>query len=176
MKPIKQKKCKVCKRLFTPFSSTSSVCDFECALIHSKQVKDKVLRQDIKELKERLKTNSDYVRELQVIFNKYIRLRDKDKGCVSCGKPLKGKYDAGHYYSTGSYPELRFNEWNVWGQCVYCNQHCHGNLIEYRERLNSLGFSDLLITLDKLKGVPRKYTIPELKELKEFYKQKIKNL
>jgi hypothetical protein len=69
---------------------------------------------------------SDHVKELQVIVNKYVRLRDKDKGCISCGTPLLGKYDAGHYYSAGGNPELRFNTDNIHGQCVYCNQHRHG--------------------------------------------------
>ncbi len=65
----------------------------------------------------------------QVVFNKYIRLRDKDKPCVSCDKPLGSKYDAGHYFSSGGHKAVTFDENNVHGQCVTCNQHKHGNLL-----------------------------------------------
>ena len=127
-----------------------------------------------KERKEALKTNSDYVRELQVVFNTFIRLRDKDKLCISCPNGLKGKYDAGHYHSVGSYPELRFNEDNVSGQCVHCNQHKRGNLIEYSINLPLRIGKKRFNRLTELKNIPRKYTIQELKGLKELYKLKIK--
>ena len=66
-------------------------------------------------------------------FNKYIRLRDAGKSCVSCDSPTFS--DAGHYYSAGHYPPLRYNENNVHGQCKQCNYFKHGNLIEYRKRI-----------------------------------------
>ncbi len=67
-------------------------------------------------------------------FNRYIRNRDSNETyfvCISCGKtkPIK-QMNAGHYY-----PALRFDENNVHGQCVQCNFHKHGDLIEYRKRL-----------------------------------------
>ena len=138
--------------------------------------KAKQWNKEKKERKEALKTNSDYVRELQVVFNKFIRLRDKDEGCISCDKPLNTKYDAGHFYSTGSYPELRFNEDNVFGQCVHCNQHKHGALIEYGERLHTRIGLVKILRLKELINIPKKYTIDELKGLKVMYKLKIKQL
>jgi hypothetical protein len=126
--------------------------------------------------REKLKTNSDHVRELQVIFNKFIRTRDKDKGCISCSKPLNTKFDAGHLFSTGSYPELRFNELNVNGQCVHCNQHKRGNILEYLDGFEKRFGPGVLIGLKALKNIPRKYTIPELIELKKLYKEKTKEI
>lgn len=68
------------------------------------------------------------IKKAQIAFNAYIRNRDKDKGCISCG----GDVDhAGHYFSAGQYSALRFDETNVHGQCVGCNTYKHGNLIEY---------------------------------------------
>ncbi len=172
----KQRKCKICKEKFDVKSNHHWYCDFECAMKGLEKEKQKKWKKEKKEIKEKLKTNSDYVRELQVVFNKFIRTRDKDKTCISCNNNLIGKYDAGHYYSTGSYPELRFNENNVFGQCVHCNQHKRGNIHEYRVRLG-IRISLLEVKeLESLKGIPRKYTIPELIELKAFYKLKTKKL
>jgi hypothetical protein len=68
----------------------------------------------------------------QKIFNTYIRLRDKDKGCISCG----GKVEhAGHFYPQGAYSALRFHEINVNGQDELCNCGKYGNLEEYEKGL-----------------------------------------
>ena len=66
-------------------------------------------------------------------FNSFIRNRDKGKGCVSCDSLTFS--DAGHFYSSGHYPILRYDENNVHGQCKRCNYFLHGNLDEYRKRL-----------------------------------------
>lgn len=79
-------------------------------------------------------------------FNKWIRNRDKENGCISCGGEI---HDAGHYYSAGHYNQLRFNEDNVNGQCKKCNLFLRGNLILYtvnlekkigKERIDKLHF------------------------------------
>lgn len=68
----------------------------------------------------------------QIVFNRWIRLRDKDKGCISCGAEVT---EAGHYFSQGHHSALRFNEINTNGQCTRCNKFMHGNLINYRKGL-----------------------------------------
>ena len=170
-------RCKVCKDKFEPKYFLQKVClEPSCILEWSNKVKDKEWKAEKKQLKDKLKTYSDHVKELQVIFNRFIRFRDKDKGCISCGTPLVSKYDAGHYYSCGGNPELRFHEDNCFGQCVYCNQHRHGALLDYTERLpNRIGLCKFA-ELKKLRGVAKKYSIPELIELKVIYKDKIKKL
>jgi hypothetical protein len=72
------------------------------------------------------------LKKAQTVFNKWIRNRDKDKGCISCGTQIT---EAGHYYSQGHHSALRFNEMNTNGQCTRCNRWLHGNLIKYREGL-----------------------------------------
>ena len=67
------------------------------------------------------------------VFNKYIRERDKDKPCISCGS--WAVLEAGHYHSAGNYESTRFNEFNVSGQCKKCNRFLHGNLIWYGKGL-----------------------------------------
>lgn len=68
-------------------------------------------------------------KKAQTVFNAWIRQRDAELGCISCG----GSVDhAGHYFAAGSYSAWRFSESNVHGQCVGCNCYKHGNLIHYR--------------------------------------------
>ena len=67
------------------------------------------------------------------VFNRYIRNRDTGKVCISCG--LFKTLQAGHFYSAGKYPGLRFDENNVHGQCLRCNHFMSGNLIEYEKHL-----------------------------------------
>lgn len=71
-------------------------------------------------------------KKAQIAFNKFIRNRDANKGCISCGGEVS---QAGHYYSQGHYSALRFNEVNTNGQCTFCNCFLHGNLINYRKGL-----------------------------------------
>jgi hypothetical protein len=170
-------RCKVCKDKFEAKYFLQKVClEPSCILEWSNKVKDKEWKVEKKQLKDKLKTYSDHVKELQVIVNKYVRLRDKDKGCISCDAPLLGKYDAGHYYSAGGNPELRFNTDNIHGQCVYCNQHRHGSLLDYTERLpNRIGLCKFA-ELKKLRGKPMKYSIPELILKKNYYKELIKSI
>ena len=57
--------------------------------------------------------------KLVKLFHKFIRERDKDKPCISCGQYTT--LQAGHFYSGGHYSALRFDEDNVHGQCLRCN-------------------------------------------------------
>ena len=71
-------------------------------------------------------------KQAQKVFNAWIRERDQNKGCISCGAEVT---QAGHYYSQGHHSALRFNEVNTNGQCTRCNCFLHGNLINYRHGL-----------------------------------------
>lgn len=126
------------------------------------------------ELKEKTKTHSMWLNDLQKVFNQYIRVRDKGKPCISCDTPLIGKYDAGHYMSVGAYANLRFNEDNVHGQCVHCNQHKHGNQVEYGIRLPlRIGmerYNDLLLS----RNSNSKLSVEEIKEKITHYKELIR--
>ncbi len=66
-------------------------------------------------------------------FNSFIRERDKDQPCISCGS--YSDLEAGHYHSAGNFESTRFNEFNVSGQCKKCNSFMHGNLILYGKGL-----------------------------------------
>jgi len=181
--PVKNKKCKVCKVEYTPKNALQYVCSPLCAIAYTKILKEKesaLKRKETaklkKEVKEKLKTKGDHLKELQTIFNKYIRLRDANEPCISCGKYNTGKVDAGHFYSVGAYPNLRFNENNVFSQCVTCNRHRHGNIHEYRIRIVERIGQEAFDRLEQVRNIPFKPTITEIDVLKKVYRQKINSL
>jgi hypothetical protein len=168
----------VCKEKFTPrFSTLQATCEKpSCLIEYSQKVKKKEWAAEKKEWKEKIKPASEWRRELQAVFNTFIRMRDKGTGCISCARPLGNKYDAGHYYSVGSYPNLRYHEHNVHGQCVYCNRDKHGNLIAYREGLISRIGLDRLNELDAKSSLPLNITIPDIKDMIQHYRARIKEI
>jgi len=175
------RKCLHCKLKFIPRSDTHTVCSIECSRHFAAKKIEEIKRKQQKEWnkekkvrKEKLKSRTDHLNELQVIFNKYVRLRDKDKPCISCNRPLKGKYDCGHFFSVGAYPALRFHLSNNHGQCVHCNRDRHGNIPEYTinlpNRIGQEAYNELLASRNN----ELKLTLPEILELKNHYKQLIK--
>lgn len=178
----KQVRCKNCRNKFNGYSSLDPWCkELDCQvakglhlLSKDKKQKAKEWRVEKKAIKEKLKTKSDYLKELQVVFNTYIRARDQGLNCISCQKPAK-KENAGHYASVGASPQLRFDEFNCHLQCEYCNTYLHANLINYRIHLiEKIGIEEVeRLESDK---EPKHYSIPDLIEMKVIYKDKVKEL
>ena len=168
-------RCKVCRSEFQKRSMTHKCCSPECAQEFARREREKKDRKETRTKLAALKTRSQWLKEAQIEFNRYIRERDRDLPCISCGRFHGGSYDAGHYRSVGAAPHLRFNEDNCWRQCVPCNQHKSGNVVEYRIRLvQKIGAA----MVDWLEGPhePVKYTIEQAKDIKAQYKAKLKIL
>ncbi|WP_054915228.1 MULTISPECIES: recombination protein NinG [Pseudomonas] len=183
IKEVKQKTCKACGGKFRPsFNSTQVVCSPKCALAHApanqqkaRKAIDQRERREVKVRKEKLKSRGDYMREAQQAFNAWVRLRDADQPCISCGRHHQGKYDAGHYRTTAACPELRFDPLNVHKQCSPCNTQLSGNIVEYRlELIRRIGQE----RVDWIEGPheAKRYTIEDLKAIKALYRQKLKDL
>ena len=124
------RKCKVCRIEYTPTKPMQTVCSHECALslaISTRAKAEKVAlvkdKRETKQKLDKLKTKAQWAKEAQAAFNKFIRLRDHDQPCISCGRHHGGQYHAGHFLSVGARPELRFEELNVHKQCAPCNKH-----------------------------------------------------
>lgn len=83
--------------------------------------------------------------------HKYIRDRDKNKPCISCGKYTE--LQAGHFYSAGQFSALKFTETNIWGQCKKCNYFLSGNLLNYRNNLIDRIGMDEFLKLEELKDI-----------------------
>jgi hypothetical protein len=174
---MKAKKCKHCKQPFTPMrTSLEKYCwKPECVEAFVQEAREKQWKKRKKQMKESSLTLSDYMKLLQQVFNTYIRLRDDGKMCISCGN-MTAKRDAGHFFSVGNYPSVRFHEDNVHSQCVHCNQYRGGNLHEYRRWLILRIGQERFNELEKLAHQSNKYSIPEIKELIKIYKNKINDL
>lgn len=74
--------------------------------------------------------------KVQQAINAYVRKRDENDGCISCGTRTAKYYDAGHYINQGSSSLLRYHLDNIHKQCSFnCNHNLSGNKIEYRINL-----------------------------------------
>jgi hypothetical protein len=174
---VYQRKCVSCKDKFTPQNNTQICCSPSCAIDYMKKKQSKDWQNQKKIIKQSLETKSDVLKAAQIVFNNYIRARDKGKPCISCGKVLKeNDVNASHFFSVGSSPNLRFNEDNVHSSCIRCNKELHGNSIEYALRLpNRIGvkrYNQLLNDRNK----PALLTIDDVKELIAIYKVKTKEI
>jgi hypothetical protein len=177
----RKRKCKVCRELFQPRNMMHKACGPECAVALANQERLVKERKADRERKQALKTRRDWMADAQRAFNAFIRERDKDKPCISCGKPppdmtqLHAGRDAGHYRSVGSAPHMRFIEDNCHAQCVKCNQYGSGMAVDYRISLTRR------IGLERVEAVEtdqtlRKFTVEELKAITKIYRAKLKAL
>ena len=181
----RRKRCPSCRVMFTPARNSQAVCgEIECAIAHGQSEKGRAIagkalaevgRREIKVRKERLKSRADHLREAQQAFNEWVRLRDADLPCVSCGRHHDGQYHAGHWRSVGANPELRFEPLNAWKQCAPCNTHLSGNLVNYRISLLQLIGAEKVAWLEGPHPA-RKYTVEEIKAIKADYRAKTREL
>lgn len=179
---MKQKTCKTCHQLFTPSKMSQKVCSPSCAIKYAEIERVKAeKRAHTKEKSEtkialqKFKSKADWAKEAQTEFNKFIRARDADQPCISCGRDHTGQYHAGHYLSIGARPELRFDEMNVHKQCSVCNNHLSGNAVLYRKALiEKIGLDEV----ELLEGPhePARYTVEALQEIKAYYRSLEKEL
>ena len=183
------RKCRWCGSEFEKQRPMQVVCSPRCAIAYNLTQKEKkakkldaaakrLQREILKKRKRALETKPELIKKAQTAFNAYIRERDRDKPCISCGRPLPTRpngFDAGHYRSVGSAPNLRFEELNCHGQCKHCNNYLSGNHVNYRLGLiERIGLSALEAL--EFDNAPRHFTKDDLRELEKVYKEKRKAL
>ncbi|HFT4489459.1 TPA: recombination protein NinG [Klebsiella pneumoniae] len=199
MRKPSRRKCKVCGKYFVPKFHDIRIrwCCPEHGTIlameerekekvkaAAKRIKEqkeaeKAGRQRRKAKRESLKSKSQWDKEAQSAFNRYIRIRDEGKPCVSCGNPLIGKsnyltgsaIDASHYRSRGAASHLKFNVFNVHSACTRCNRQLSGNAVEYRIRLiDRIG----LERVERLEAdnAPRRFDVTYLKRVKAIFSRR----
>lgn len=118
------------------------------------------------------------------VFSKYIRLRDAvrttgtlaEAKCVSCQKkyPIKS-LQAGHFVSR-THTSVMFDEQNVHAQCVGCNMFKQGNFAGYLEEMRRLYGETVIDRILSTRFEIKRFKASELLEMKEMYKQKIKEM
>ena len=175
---LNKRKCKICKKVFQKIQPLQFVCSPKCAMEYANRKRKTSWRKEKKERLEKLKTLSDYKSECQKVFNEWVRLRDRDLPCISCGTEKPDiKYDAGHFYSIGAYPNLRFNEDNVHKQCSNnCNVHLSGNPQAYREGLIERIGQERFDLLEKAKNFELKLSKQQIIEKKAYYQKLVKEI
>lgn len=178
---IKLKRCKVCRAQYSPRSTLQKVCGVPCAIRFQEIEKDKEFNAETRRLKKAVSENdvSLWRDKAQKMFNAYIRLRDKNHGCISCDKPSTwsgGIWAAGHYKTIGARPDLRFNEDNVHKQCNFdCNQKKSGNVLAYRKKLISKIGIERVEILERDDCEPVRYRLDDYKLIYQQYRLLIKS-
>jgi len=183
---MRKKKCKVCAEWFIPERNFQPCCkrhEYEYAIdqLNKKRKSDEAKnkkdqrekKRNIKERKEKIKTRQEWIKEAQVEFNSYIRIRDKNKPCVSCGRVNDGSHQrhASHFRSVGSSPHLRFNLLNVHASCATCNNILSGNILNYSvelpKRIGESAYESIKENNDQLR-----ITIEYAKRIKSIFSRR----
>ncbi|HEI6974361.1 TPA: recombination protein NinG [Yersinia enterocolitica] len=185
--------CKVCKTRFKPETVYQWWCNEEHRIEYAVLVmKDNRSRDQASELKRRrekereekkelkvrkinAKPKTYWIKQAQQAVNAFVRARDSNLPCVSCGIHSAAQWDAGHYRTTAAAPQFRFDPRQIHKQCSVCNQHKSGNIVPYRvELIKRIGIE----TVEAIENnhERRSYTVEELKGIRDYYRLELKQL
>ncbi|ARU04737.1 hypothetical protein CCO03_08655 [Comamonas serinivorans] len=170
----KPRSCKACSKPFVPTKPMQAVCSPRCAVKKVRQDKAEE-RAKVKTRKEKALTLSQRRARAQVQVNAYVRLRDADLPCISCGRFHEGQWHAGHYRSRGSALHLSLDPRNIHRQCAPCNTHLHGNAIGFRAGLIARYGQPFVEELEA-DNTLRQYTAEQIDAIKDEYRVKTKQL
>lgn len=189
--------CKVCKQKFTAtFDNVWWCCPEHGAIfalelrakqkikeaakrIKERKEKERAERRDLKARKVALKTKPQWRAEAQAAFNRYVRLRDAGKPCVSCGRLPEQKFggtmDCGHYRTRGAAAHLAFNLHNTASQCVYCNRDRDGAQKAFEQGLIERIGAEKVEAINNDNSV-RRFDIQYLQRIKSIFTRKARAL
>lgn len=186
MRKPSRRKCVHCREWFHPAREGQTACCFECASAIGKKQAAKsreaakqkaLLCQRATEKKERAawRKRKAAVRPLkhwedltQRVVNDYIRERDHDLPCISCGTFETVQWEAGHYRSRGKASHLRYTEDNINKQCHHCNVQLSANQQQYRIGLIEKIGTERVEALEN-NNKPHRYTIEELEAIRKHF-------
>lgn len=180
-KQPKPKTCPICSAEYIPRSSLQKVChNYKCAIAFNKQrdaeiaareqrKRDKEARAKWRERKAEVKPLKHWEDLTQRVVNDYIRERDRDLPCISCGTWTTVQWEAGHFRSRGKASHLRYHEDNIHAQCHHCNVHLSGNQQQYRINLIAKIGAERVEALEN-NNTPHRYTREELERIRARYR------
>lgn len=177
----KYRKYGLCKaKCYPNWLLNSEAGKIELEKARLKVTKPRMELEALKKEKTNRKGLTTLLESVKQVCHKYIRLRDNGKPCISCGTQWHDDFQAGHYFKAELYSNLRFNEHNINSQCVQCNIREEGNLNGYSLNLpNRIGqwkFDVLTSEAEHYKKMNFKWDRDELMRLRNYYKNKIKEL
>lgn len=178
---IKTTKCKQCRAPFVKFRMEQKTClNPECLVkqgrIEATKREAKAERAERAETKAKLlelKPLQYWLKRAEKAVNAFIRERDKDQPCISCGTHDASEWHAGHWISVGASSALRFAPANIHKQCHQCNWFEGGRASDYEARLPArIGQAEF----DRIKFAPRarKWTREECRAIEAEYRGKIR--
>ena len=134
-------------------SCTSNECEDQARGKAAKKALKVVRKQQKDKLREAIgiKPKKQSQDALQKSINKIARLLDKGQPCLA--RPFENQsrpLEAGHIFSVGAYPALRYNLWNIHGQSNKSNRQNGGE-------------SDLM-----QEGIERRYGIEQFNKLQDM--------
>ncbi|CAB4153078.1 Bacteriophage lambda NinG [uncultured Caudovirales phage] len=177
-KTLKPRRCKGCEALYVPRTSLQQLCSFECIKLYNDKLYVAKCKKEKAAYYDKNKNLPKIRSDARKPFQQWIRLRDKNLPCISCGAITAKQWDGGHYLKAELFTGLIFHEANCHKQCSYCNDYLSGNELEYRDGLikrYGIAYVDELESL-KTTGRNYKFTKEQLIELKNYYSNKVKQL
>lgn len=179
---IRKKRCKVCNESFTPFNSLQKVCSTPCAILFAKEKKAKESK-SLNKFKKKYKDEKKLPKELEKtkhVVHKFIRERDVNKPCISCGGAYRSNFDAGHFYPSGKFSNIKFDLDNIHAQCIKCNRYNEGEFENYSlmlpNRIGQKAFDSLKKKAALSKKHFKKWTIYELEDIRSNVKVLLKSI
>ena len=174
-----QRRCKICREKFTPaFYNIRWCCPEHGAQLglqelerkREKQAKDKAEKERIEWRKRKASTKplKHWEDMTQRVVNDYIRERDYDRPCISCGTWDTVQWEAGHYRSRGKASHIRYNDDNIHKQCHQCNVQLSGNQQQYRIFLIEKIGAERVEALEN-NNTPHRYSLEELESIRRHY-------
>jgi len=151
-------------------------CDISCATTKAYKGIEKGKKIVHREQKRNYQLSDLKIRKAAAITacHAYIKARDMGCNCITCDRPLVGKYDSGHFIKAGNHPYTRFMEKNIHSQCVNCNQYNGGREKEYKEVLINKYSHITVRALEKLRNKKLVRTAQDYLAIEKHYKLKIK--
>ncbi|HFZ0148237.1 TPA: recombination protein NinG [Klebsiella aerogenes] len=186
-KTPKPKTCPICSTEYIPRSSLQKVChNYKCAIAFNKQrdaeiaareqrKRDREARAKWRERKAEVKPLKHWEDLTQRVVNDYIRERDRDLPCISCGTWTTVQWEAGHFRSRGKASHLRYHQDNIHAQCHHCNVHLSGNQQQYRINLIAKIGAERVEALEN-NNTPHRYTREELDAIRKRYRALLREL
>ena len=150
------------------------------ALKSSVKVKKEMKQEATKanrEQKEKGKSIAALILESRKPYQQWIRMRDANNSCISCGQITSEIWDSGHFKKAELYTGMIFDERNCSKQCRKCNTYLNGNEGEYRKRLIEKHSQEWMDELDRDSDRLRvyKWDREQLLEIKQEYSRRVKN-
>ena len=168
--------CPVCYWNWMQTSEAGKIHYQKQFLPRAERITKKEQKRKDKEIRESLKSIARLIQEARVPFQQWIRIRDANDGCISCGTVTAKIWHSGHYLKAELYTGLIFHPMNVNKQCEKCNTFLGGNESGYRKGLVKKYGEGAVKELEYLSDSLRmyKFTSEEISEIKKKYQLLIK--